>query len=782
MRSLLKGLAFVLLLAGLHGIASVLFPAPLPPEIVAFDRHLTQGVDLMYLGDSTLALPAGDVTVGEILQELLPDQRVAQTAHPAYGLDLFQSLVEYIDRRDAWPRTLVLPVNMRSFSPEWDMRPAYQFERETRVLALGLPWARVLYRPFDAFGVFQPTITEQQFLNAPVYDGDTLIGRVKDYESEESVASLKGDAGNVYREVKLEDQETAQDVLRYHYMANLEPDHRKLDAMVALSRLAAEHHVQVILYVTPINSALGERFLGPAFSERLAENVKVVQFRLAAASLENVSLLDLTFDLEAHYFVDMEHLTEAGKEYVAEQVALAVQPEEPPSVSASVDRATAAVLPTRSPTLRPSPTPVTPTPTTAPVTTATPTAMAVLTVTPPVTVTPPMTVTATTTPTTTVTGTVSSAAGDVTSVRYIGRFTPSGPYAVDLYRIGFQTVDEKGQLAETQADLFIPYTASEEMFPVLGHAPGTTGIGNDCAPLDEEASGGDWGSYRGHSLAYAAQGYIVVYPNWLYFGDPQRSHLYFDSESQAHTLLDATRAVYRFWEREESRDIQARPARTVFMMGYSSGGHAVFAAKDLARSYAPELAIVGMIGFGPTRDPYVLLKEDPVFSPYIVYAYRDAYGPEIIDPADVYLSHWVSDFEDAVLTKCVDDIFVYYSRSARRMYTPEFYEALYGDRLAEVYPQFAERLAENASGLLGGAHIPVLILQGTADTVITPPSQRAFMDQLCAMGNSVTWLEYQAVSHVETRWNSYRDVLAWMKNIVEGNEPRSDCVNSPLEQ
>ncbi|MBN1581574.1 MAG: hypothetical protein JXA89_12795 [Anaerolineae bacterium] len=786
MKPLLKVFAFLILLVLIQGLVSILFPAPLPAKIVQFDRYLTQGIDLLYFGDSTLVLPAGEVTTGEILQELLPNRQIGQTAHTAYGLDLFQSLVAYTDRRGAWPRTLVLPVNMRSFSPEWDMRPAYQFEKETKILAMGLPWARFFFRPFNVFGLFQPSISQDQFLNAPVYDGDVFVGRVKDFESESVVEGLRGDIGNIYREVKLEDEEKAQAVLTYHYMANLKPDHRKLDAMIKLSGLAAQNGVEVILYISPINETQGERFLGRAFSERLAENIQVVRSRLEAASLENVTLLNLAFDLEAYDFVDMEHLTETGKEYVAEQLALAIQPESssPPAVTTD-DSTTATFTPEPSPTPSPSPTRATPTPTRLPVeTTATPTATVSLTLTSVVSITIGTTVTpsATVAAATTETVTLSPSAGDVTSVRYIKRFWPSGSYPVELYRIGFLTVDEHGQLVETRADLYVPYVESETAFPVLGHAAGTTGIGNDCAPLDEQARGRDWGSYHSHSLAYAAQGYIVVFPNWLYFDDPELTHRYFIAEFQAHTLLDATRAVYRFWDRGESLDTQARPARAVFMMGYSSGGHAVFAAKDRAQAYAPELAIKGVIGFGPTTNPELLLQEDPIFGPYIVYAYRDFYGAELIDPTRVYQSPWLSEFENAVLSKCVDDIFLYYSHSARRMYVPEFRQVLYDGQLANAFPEFAEKLAENTSGLSGGTHIPVLILQGMADTVITPPSQLEFLDQLCALGNSVTWFEYEAVAHVETRWNSYRDVLAWMKDIVEGNEPRSDCPDAEWSQ
>jgi acetyl esterase/lipase len=365
--------------------------------------------------------------------------------------------------------------------------------------------------------------------------------------------------------------------------------------------------------------------------------------------------------------------------------------------------------------------------------------------------------------------------GDVTDVRYVDRYWPSGPYPVDMYRITFETVDEFSEIVETHADLYVPYVESETAFPVLGHAAGTTGVGNGCAPLDERTTGRGWGGYHNHSLAYAGQGYVVVFPNWLHFEDPQRIHNYFVAELQGQTLLDAVRAAYRFWDGDQTLDTEAEPAQAAFMMGYSSGGHAIFAAQDRAQRYAPELPIKGVIGFGPVTDPGLLLQEDPIFGPYLVYAYRDFYGEDIIDPAEVYLPNWVSDFEDDVLSTCVDQIFSYYSHSARRMYDPEFREVLYEGRLAAVYPEFAEQLAANAAGLGGGTDIPVLILQGTADTVITPPSQRAFVDQLCALGNSVTLMEYEAATHADIRWRSYTDALAWMGDAAQGMSLPSAC-------
>jgi hypothetical protein len=778
-RSLLKIPVFIALLVLLHGGVSMLFPPSLPAEIVEFDRYLAEGVDVLYLGDSTLILPVGEVTTGEILQELLPNRRIEQVAHPAYGLDLFHDYVAYMDRRGVWPRTLVLPINIRSFSPAWDMRPAYQFEKERRILAMGLPLARLLLRPLEIFGFFRPSISQQAFLNAPVYDGDVLVGKVREFEVLAAGEVLQEGAQNAYREVDLEDEETAQAVLTYHYMFNLEPDHRKLDAMIAVAELAAQRGVDVIFYISPVNVQQGERFLGPAFSERFSDNVRVVQSRLDAASLGNVTVVNLAFDLPAYDLTDTEHLTEKGKEYIAEQIALAVQEEEATSASGATPTATVspmgtdAPLPTRAETTT-VPTLVTdapaPTPTEA---TAAPTLVTDAPLSTPTEAVPTATPQAATATPEAVTEPV--VGGNVTEVRYIERYRPSGLYPVDMFRITFETVDDRNEIVETQADLYIPYVESEEAFPVLGHAAGTTGIGNDCAPLDERITGRSWGSYHTYSLAYAAQGYIVVFPNWLHFEDPERVHHYFVSELQAQTLLDAVRAAYRFWDRDQELDTQAKPAQTAFMMGYSSGGHAIFAAKDRAQDYAPELPIKGVIGFGAVTDPGLLLQEDPIFGPYLVYAYRDFYGEDIIDPSEVYLPSWVSEFEDDVLSLCVDEIFSYYSHSARRMYVPEFREVLYDGRLADVYPAFAEQLAANTAGLGEGTDIAVLILQGTADTVITPPSQRRFIDQLCALGNSVTWFEYSAVSHATTRRAGFESALAWMDDAVEGTPPSSDC-------
>ena len=148
MKALLLKLAVAcLVLVLLQFLVAGVFPAELPREVLQVQELLDAEVDVLYLGDSTLLFPEGEVTTGEILQGLLPEYKVGEIAHPAYNLDLYLHYVRYILRSAHRPRAIVIPVNMRSFSPEWDLRPGYQFDKVKRTLTLGLSLSRAFGRP-----------------------------------------------------------------------------------------------------------------------------------------------------------------------------------------------------------------------------------------------------------------------------------------------------------------------------------------------------------------------------------------------------------------------------------------------------------------------------------------------------------------------------------------------------------------------------------------------------------------------------------------------------------
>ncbi|MCE7984599.1 MAG: hypothetical protein DYG89_25785 [Caldilinea sp. CFX5] len=336
-RFLVKFLLLLLLLLAGQGLVGYFYPAPIPEPILHFQALLDQGVEILYFGDSTLWHPEGSQTTAAMLQELLPDRRIGELSHAAYGMDVYRSYINFMLRQGYRPALVIIPINMRSFSPEWDQRPGYQFTQEKRVLALGLPLARAFGRPLSLFGGYEPMITQDDFLRSPVYAGTTKIGQVQDFEDEDSVAPLAEGGGEqfvYYQELPADGD--YQRLLTYYYMAEVSPNHRKIRAMIDIAQRLQRVGVPVLFYVTPVNVELGDVYVGEAFRQQFAANVNVVQEQLAGQGIE---LLDLSFDLAAYFFTDTEHLRQPGKQSIAEQLAARIDP--------------AAVQPTPTPSLLP---------------------------------------------------------------------------------------------------------------------------------------------------------------------------------------------------------------------------------------------------------------------------------------------------------------------------------------------------------------------------------------------------------------------------------------------
>jgi hypothetical protein len=76
---------------------------------------------------------------------------------------------------------------------------------------------------------------------------------------------------------------------------------------------------------------------------------------------------------------------------------------------------------------------------------------------------------------------------------------------------------------------------------------------------------------------------------------------------------------------------------------------------------------------------------------------------------------------------------------------------------------------------LGGTEIPVLVLQGTEDTVVYPATLKAYMKELCATGARGSYMPYIGIEHILTRQVSYEDTVNWMNRIMAGKPSDSTC-------
>jgi acetyl esterase/lipase len=347
---------------------------------------------------------------------------------------------------------------------------------------------------------------------------------------------------------------------------------------------------------------------------------------------------------------------------------------------------------------------------------------------------------------------------------------PRMKFTVDLYRLRYRSADFDGSPATITAQLFVPRLPSDRPCPVLVFGSGTTGISDACAPSLENTATHPWGYYKENMLAYAGLGFITVFPDYLGFDDSTRPQRYFSKLAEGHVMLDAARAARAFLSGQPA-GTQAAPK--VFVAGYSQGGHAAFAAADLRASYAPDIPLVGVMGFGATCDVTTLLKEGPAYASYIIYTYSVMYGTGEVNPAALLQQKWARGLASDAERMCVDVFQVYYPSNGAKLYTPAFYQALYENRLPETFPAVATRLTENASGLSGHG-IPAIVFQGTDDIVIRTASQDRFVAALRKAGSPVCYVLLNRSRHKQVRTDGFAASVAWMQLITSGALPLSD--------
>ena len=337
-------------------------------------------------------------------------------------------------------------------------------------------------------------------------------------------------------------------------------------------------------------------------------------------------------------------------------------------------------------------------------------------------------------------------------------------HVVRKYALAFTSRDFDGSPVTILAQVYVPKLDAPSARPVYVFASGTTGIGDNCAPSLETPETKRWGWYEQNMLAYAALGFIVVFPDYTGFNDPGRPQRYFSKAAEAYMMLDAIRAGLAMFPLEGTG---ASPSKAVFAAGYSQGGHAAMAAADLRQRYSPDVPLAGVVTYGSTNDVEALVREGPAYAPLIFYSYMDMYGRDAIKPGDFLQDRWMPTFERDASTMPVDEFQAYYGFDHSKLYKPAFAASLYGGALARDFPELRRLFAENHTGLSGHG-IPALVIQGDADFIATTATQTKFVLALRDKGSRVKFLIYPKVSHRYTRMAGFQASVDWMAALAAG--------------
>lgn len=288
-----KGLLLFIMIFGINSYWVRTNPFP---ELKQLQETLDTEQPFIFFGDSVNRHYAKNDTDKRSIAEMLDDklaQSVTGISFYAYHSELYLEFIKYIHRTVPDKKvTILVPINLRSFSPEWDLRPNYQFLKEKYALN-GYPyWRQFNFKQYEI-------INKATFEQTPILYKNKKIG---------VVARLEKILPTVARDTSL------QYGFIYHYMQAIPSDHRKIKALGEITRYSKSTNLDIRFYFTPIDYMLAEKIGIQDFRAQVSRNKKAIQEGLNDSVIEIVDLsllLDSTqFDFEK---IPNEHLNQYGK-------------------------------------------------------------------------------------------------------------------------------------------------------------------------------------------------------------------------------------------------------------------------------------------------------------------------------------------------------------------------------------------------------------------------------------------------------------------------------------
>ena len=223
---------------------------------------------------------------------------------------------------------------------------------------------------------------------------------------------------------------------------------------------------------------------------------------------------------------------------------------------------------------------------------------------------------------------------------------------VDVRYVLYITRDPKGEPATASTAVFVPTGTAAGCSgdrPVVLYAHGTTTAKSFNMADISRASTGAFNNAAGSEASlvvamYAAQGFIVVAPNYLgYDRSSLGYHPYLNAEAQAVDMVDALRAAKAHLA---AANTSTKPSNRLFITGYSQGGHVAMAThRAIERDYASEFTVTGsvpmsgpynLVGFGAAVTSGQINLGATIFAPMQITSYQNAYGNIYNQPSEVY--------------------------------------------------------------------------------------------------------------------------------------------------
>lgn len=308
------------------------------------------------------------------------------------------------------------------------------------------------------------------------------------------------------------------------------------------------------------------------------------------------------------------------------------------------------------------------------------------------------------------------------------------------WRVLYTTTDAAGQVTIASALFCLP-KIQEDSYNLLVYCHQATGIERRCAP-----SVHDKPALALAGLRQAMQkGWAYLAPDYPGLG-AEGIHPFLIGEPTATSVLDAIRAI-------QTTTVAQINNKTV-IWGYSQGGHAAAWAAGVQPSYAPELALDGIILGSPALDPAELFQasEDSPIS-RVIWALSAVAWSRL---TGISLQGAIKPESLAAVRETAKHCFI----GAEAIVGLAATDAMGGKphliNPLHVEP-FATMLQENRAPTK--LSLPVLVVQGGKDITVPPAQSKLMIAEMQSYGTETTYIEHDRFDHLTGERAVVRDAI-----------------------
>jgi pimeloyl-ACP methyl ester carboxylesterase len=344
----------------------------------------------------------------------------------------------------------------------------------------------------------------------------------------------------------------------------------------------------------------------------------------------------------------------------------------------------------------------------------------------------------------------------------LGQVVRSQPlgYPVDdgtALRILYRTQRADGSMAFSSGMVFIPDGTAPNPRPVVAWAHGTVGLGAQCAPSRSARPVTDiaWVS------SMLARGWVVTATDYAGLGTPGTSG-YLVGNDESNDVLNSVRAL---------KYIPAAHAGTSFAVwGHSQGGHSALFTAARAKSYAPELHLVGTVASAPSAELVALLNQ--TYNSTISWVI----GPEV-------LTSWPANYQGLPVRSVLSGAgYDNYMRIAQKCITSAAAEGLIRNAIKQPFFQVDplsipnwKKVADDQTAPLLAPSQPLMVVQSLGDQVVPPDTTALYIQRACAAESDLTSLWLAGVGHVQLPSDIGPAVVNWLGDRFAGRPTAPTC-------